>query len=73
MSAENTLAVRLPNPLGDVVAAAPIFDALRRGLPETRLVGLGRGKVRELLNGLDSIDAFLALPPRQSRGGLRAE
>ena len=58
-----TLAVRCPNWVGDIVMATPIFDCLRRNLPETRLVGVLRksahGVVRdspwfdELVDGND--------------------
>ncbi|MEN6428052.1 MAG: lipopolysaccharide heptosyltransferase II [Phycisphaerales bacterium] len=35
-----TLAVRCPNWVGDVVMATPVFDCLRRNLPQARIVGV---------------------------------
>jgi len=35
-----TLAVRCPNPVGDVVMATPVFDCLRRNLPHARIIGV---------------------------------
>jgi heptosyltransferase-2 len=35
-----TLAVRCPNWVGDIVMAAPVFDCLRRNLPQTRIVAV---------------------------------
>ena len=55
------LAVRLPNPLGDVVMATPLLRALRQGLPNTRLVAIGKESYGPLLAGLDSLDDFHGL------------
>jgi heptosyltransferase-2 len=35
-----TLAVRCPNWVGDIVMATPVFDCLRQNLPRTRFVGV---------------------------------
>ncbi|NLH41415.1 MAG: lipopolysaccharide heptosyltransferase II [Planctomycetes bacterium] len=35
-----TLAVRCPNWVGDVVMATPVFDCLRRNLPQARIIGV---------------------------------
>jgi heptosyltransferase-2 len=35
-----TLAVRCPNWVGDIVMATPVFDCLRRNLPQTRVVAV---------------------------------
>jgi heptosyltransferase-2 len=35
-----TLVVRCPNWVGDIVMATPVFECLRRGLPQTRLIGV---------------------------------
>ncbi len=35
-----TLAVRCPNWVGDVVMATPVFDCLRRSLPQARIIGV---------------------------------
>ena len=47
----NTLAVRCPNWVGDVVMATPVFDCLRANLPQARLIGVmkksARGIVRD--------------------------
>lgn len=56
-----TLLVRLPNPLGDVVMATPLLRSLRNGLAQTRIVVAGNAPYAELLEGLNSFDAFLPL------------
>jgi heptosyltransferase-2 len=35
-----TLAIRCPNWVGDVVMATPVFDCLRRNLPQARIIGV---------------------------------
>ena len=46
-----TLAVRCPNWVGDVVMATPVFDCLRKNLPKARIIGVmkksARGIVRD--------------------------
>ena len=37
-----TLAVRCPNWVGDIVMATPVFDCLRKNLPGARIVGVLR-------------------------------
>jgi len=53
--------VRLPNPLGDVVMTTPLLRALKTAWPQTRIVAAGKAPYRELLEGLDSVDRFIAL------------
>lgn len=60
----STLLVRLPNPLGDVVMATPLLRELRRQAPGVRILACGSAPFGPLLEGLDSLDGFLALPPK---------
>jgi len=64
----STLLVRLPNPLGDVVMATPLLRALRRQLPQARILACGDASFGPLLDGLDSYDAFLPLDAAARRG-----
>lgn len=57
----STLLVRLPNPLGDVVMTTPLLRALRTAWPDCRIVTAGKPPYGALLEGLDSVDAFLPL------------
>ncbi len=63
-----TLAVRLPNWLGDTVMAVPALLALRRGLPEARL--LLAGPWAQLLGGQGLADVLVTYP-RAWTGRLR--
>ncbi|MFN8588114.1 MAG: lipopolysaccharide heptosyltransferase II [Candidatus Eisenbacteria bacterium] len=56
------LFVRLPNWLGDALMARPLLAALRRGLPQARIVACGPGPLLELLAGDGAWDAALAWP-----------
>lgn len=40
LSHVETLAVRCPNWVGDIVMATPVFDCLRQNLPHTRILGV---------------------------------
>ncbi len=63
-----TLLVRLPNPLGDAVAATALLRVLRDGLPGVRLAAAGPAPLAELLAGHPCLDLFLPLPPPARRG-----
>lgn len=54
--APRALLVRLPNPAGDVVLATPALRALRRALPDTRIVVSGRTPALDLIDGLADFD-----------------
>ena len=62
------IAVRLPNPLGDVLAATPLLRLLRRRTPDAHLLAVGGAKAVALLRGLDSVDELVELPPREGNG-----
>lgn len=68
MDAPDTLLVRLPNPVGDVVMTTPLLRCLRSALPGTRILVAGKSVFEPLLAGLSTIDQFLALP-----SGVRAQ
>ncbi len=65
------LLVRLPNPVGDVVMTTPLLRCLRQQLPGTPVIAAGRPAFAALLDGLDSVDAFVPLPAAGSGAGLR--
>lgn len=44
-----TLAVRCPNWVGDIVMATPVFDCLRRNLPQARIVGVMKRSARGIV------------------------
>ncbi|HON93011.1 MAG TPA: lipopolysaccharide heptosyltransferase II [Sedimentisphaerales bacterium] len=56
-----TLAIRCPNWVGDVVMATPVFECLRRNLPKARIVGVmkksAKGIVRDAPWFDDVVDA----------------
>ena len=64
------IAVRLPNPVGDVVAATPLLKILRRQNPEARLLAVGDERAAEVLAGFDPIDEFEVIDSRERRGWL---
>ncbi|HVG93346.1 MAG TPA: glycosyltransferase family 9 protein, partial [Planctomycetota bacterium] len=59
--APRLLVVRLPNPAGDVVQATPALRALRRALPDTRIIWSGRPPALTLLDGLHDRDETRAI------------
>ncbi|TAH36781.1 MAG: hypothetical protein EYC70_07255 [Planctomycetota bacterium] len=62
MTRPSVLAVRLPNPVGDVVAATPLLRALRQAQAAEAIILAGSSGAAELLAGLDSYDRFEVLP-----------
>jgi heptosyltransferase-2 len=44
-----TLAIRCPNWVGDVVMATPVFDCLRRNLPKARIIGVMKKSVQGIV------------------------
>jgi heptosyltransferase-2 len=65
-----TIAVRLPNWVGDVVMATPALRALRRAAPRARILLVGSAPSRRLLAGLDSFDDFFVLERKGRHAGL---
>ncbi len=71
----STLLVRVPNPVGDVVAVTSLLQLLRRqGGDSLRLVAAGRAAAEAILSGSPILDGFVLLPGRGgSLARLRAE
>jgi heptosyltransferase-2 len=73
-----TLAVRCPNWVGDVVMATPVFECLRRNLPQTRIVGVLRQSTQGVVKDSPWFDALVDASDktwaglRQMRRQLRA-
>jgi heptosyltransferase-2 len=65
-----TIHVRLPNWVGDVVMATPALRALRRAASRARIVLVGAATSRRLLTGLDSFDDFFVLERNGRHAGL---
>lgn len=61
-----TLAVFLPNWVGDAVMATPALRALRAGFPHARIVGVMRPVVAEVLAGTNWLDAQVLFDPRSA-------
>ncbi len=60
-----SVAIFLPDWVGDVVMATPTLRALRKRFsPETQLIGVVRPYVAEVLNGVDWLDECLYYDPR---------
>jgi len=66
------IGVRLPNPIGDVVAATPLIRLLKQRNPEDRIVLIGSAKAIELLDGLDTWHEAEALEETPHHGKLSA-
>jgi len=64
------IAVRLPNPVGDVVAATPLLRVLRQRNPMARIIVAGSRPAIELLQGLPTIDEYAELGPETRTGAL---
>jgi len=54
-----TLAVRCPNWVGDVVMATPVFECLRNALPQARIVGVLKRSMQGILKDSPWFDAFV--------------
>lgn len=68
-----TLLVRLPNPVGDVVAATPLLASLRAALPQARLLAAGRAPAAELLAGSKVVDDYVAFSGRKGLAGVESD
>jgi len=54
-----TLAVRCPNWVGDVVMATPVFECLRKNLPQARIVGVLRSSAHSIVRDGPWFDALV--------------
>jgi heptosyltransferase-2 len=54
-----TLAVRCPNWVGDIVMATPMFDCLRAGLPQARIIGVLRSSAHGVVRDGPWFDALV--------------
>jgi len=59
-----SIAVIIPNWLGDVAMCTPALRALRRRFPDAHLTLLGRAAPCALLHGFPGIDRFVVLPKK---------
>jgi heptosyltransferase-2 len=54
-----TLAVRCPNWVGDIVMATPVFDCLRKNLPQAQIVGVLKRSAKGILQDGPWFDGFV--------------
>ncbi len=54
-----TLAVRCPNWVGDIVMATPVFDCLRQNLPKARIIGVMKRNAQGIVRDGPWFDAFV--------------
>jgi heptosyltransferase-2 len=59
LSDVETLAVRCPNWVGDIVMATPVFECLRRSLPQARIVGVLKKSAQGIVKDSPWFDAFV--------------
>ena len=57
-----TILVRLPNWVGDVIMATPTLRALRLSFPDARIIGLGKPWAVELLADHPALNEIIAYP-----------
>lgn len=54
-----TLAVRCPNWVGDIVMATPVFDCLRKNLPQARIIGVLKRSAQGIVRDGPWFDDFV--------------
>lgn len=59
-----SIALFLPNWIGDVVMATPTLRAIRAAWPTARIVAWGRSYIADVLAGCPWFDEFIALPQK---------
>lgn len=59
-----TIALFLPNWIGDVVMATPAIRAVHHSYPSHRLIAIGRSYVRDVVSGLPYLRRFIPLDRR---------
>lgn len=70
---QDTILIRLPNWIGDVVMATPTLRALRASFPEGRMVALGKPWAQELLADHPCLDEVFTYPFQIKKQGLRVK
>jgi heptosyltransferase-2 len=63
-----TILVKMPNWMGDVVMALPVFDYLRAAFPDARITALVKAPMGELLRMVEHVDEVIEYA---HRGGLK--
>lgn len=58
------IAVMLPNWIGDVVMATPVLRAIKESFPTSKLTGIMRPYVRQVLEGTQWLDRQIMFDPR---------
>lgn len=68
-----TLAIRCPNWVGDVVMATPVFDCLRRNLPKARIVGVMKKSAQGIVRDGPWFDEVVDASDKTWAGFLRMQ
>ncbi len=68
-----TLAIRCPNWVGDVVMATPVFDCLRRNLPQARIVGVMKKSAQGIVRDGPWFDEVVDASDKTWAGFLRMQ
>jgi len=66
----NTLIIRCPNWVGDIVMAIPAIDCFRNNFPEAKIVGIVKKRAQGILKDGPWFDGFIDSDDK-SRGGFR--
>jgi len=64
----NTILVRCPNWVGDLVMAIPVFDCLRENFPQARLVGIAQRNAQGILRDGPWFEQFIDCEDKNWRG-----
>ena len=67
-----TILLRLPNWVGDVLMATPVLRALRENFPESKIVVLGKPWSRDLLDGHPAVDEIITAPFQSGKLNVRS-
>jgi heptosyltransferase-2 len=66
-----TIVVSCPNPIGDVVMAAPTFECIRQNYPEARLIGLIRQYAAGVVEDAPWFDQLIKIDDKTAYGFFR--
>jgi heptosyltransferase II len=68
LKSANTIFVRCPNWVGDIVMATPVFECLRRNFPKARMIAGVRGYARGIIEDSPWFDHIIACNDKDFRG-----
>ena len=68
LNSVNTLAIRCPNWVGDIVMATPVIQCLKENLPETKLILCVRPYAKGILADNPNVDAIVDFDDKSFSG-----